>query len=145
METAMFRSPCAALLLILPLAAGAADRYGEAIPEGETVPLSHIAASASAEPGEPIRISGRITEVCQAKGCWVMLEDDGQVARVMMKDHAFSLPADTRGAAVVYGRLSVKELDEGMAKHLAEDAGRSEPVARRELRVEALGVELAGG
>ena len=136
-----------ALALPLSIASAGADRvYGEAMPTGDAQPVAAaIAAGVSEKASEPRKFSGRITEVCQAKGCWVMLEDDGQVARVMMKDHSISVPKDARGPAVVYGTLSSKTLDEKMAKHLAEDAGRDAPAPTQEFRITATSVELGEG
>jgi hypothetical protein len=141
-------------MLFLPLlfAAAAANAagpvtFGAAMPAGAAQPVSQALEQAEAEPGAPAKYAGRITEVCQAKGCWVMLEDGGQAARVMMKDHAFALPKDARGAAVVYGTLQRKTLDAATAQHLAEDAGASAktPVSSTEYRIVATSVELQGG
>src|SRR5690606_37333836 len=80
--------------------AGDAKTYGEPIPaDGAVVSISTAAADVDAHAGEPRRYSGRITEVCQKEGCWMMLEDDGQAARVLMRDHAFSVPKDASGQA----------------------------------------------
>ena len=125
--------------------AGDAKTYGEPIPsEGAVVPISTAAADVDAHAGEPRRYSGRITEVCQKEGCWMMLEDDGQAARVLMRDHAFSVPKDASGQAEVYGVLSVKQLSPEAAEHLAEDAGNGALPRTRELRIEATGVRIDG-
>ena len=97
--------------------------YGEALPEATAVPISIAAADADAYVCKANRFSGRITEVCQKEGCWMMLEDNGEVARVMMHDHAFAVPKDASGRAEVHGVLSVKE---------------------RELRIDATGVRIEG-
>lgn len=136
------------LLLALPQAQASPARvFGAAMPAGEAQPIAEAVAGEVVADAGARKFSGRITEVCQNKGCWVMLEDAGQVARVMMKDHSFTVPKDARGAARVYGILSVKELDQKTAAHLAsdagrKDAGRSETVPTREYRIEALSVEL---
>jgi hypothetical protein len=134
------------LLLGLPTAQAATPQvFGAAMPTGDAMPISAAVSQAGDAGGGARKFSGRITEVCQKEGCWIMLEDDGQAARVTMKDHAFTLPKDASGTAVVYGTLTVKELDAASAKHLAEDAGKDEPVALREYRIAATSVELAGG
>lgn len=136
--------------LLLPAAAGvrAADgtgRYGQPLPAtGDVVPVAVAAADPARYAGSPRRFSGRITEVCQKEGCWLMLEDDGHAARVMMRDHAFTVPKTASGAAEVYGVLSVKQLSEAAAKHLAEDAGDGAPVPAQELRIQADGVRIDG-
>lgn len=136
------------LLLALPQAQASPTRvFGAAMPAGEAQPIAEAVAGAVSADAGARKFSGRITEVCQNKGCWVMLEDEGTVARVMMKDHAFSVPKDARGAAWVHGTLSVKELDAKSAAHLAADSGRgeaarNESVPTREYRIVALSVEL---
>ncbi len=134
------------LLLALPQAQASPTRvFGAAMPAGEAQPIAEAVAGAVAADAGARKFSGRITEVCQNKGCWVMLEDEGTVARVMMKDHAFAVPKDTRGAVVVYGTLTVKALDEKTAKHLADDAGGTTPVPAREYRIDALSLQIVGG
>ena len=137
------------LLAATAVAAAAPLIVGAAMPAGPALPVSQALAAATDQPGAPAKYSGRITEVCQAKGCWIMLEDGGQAARVMMKDHAFSVPKDARGAAVVYGTLQRKALDAQTAQHLAEDAGgtaaAAAPGPTTEYRIVATSVELPAG
>ncbi|MCI1710456.1 MAG: DUF4920 domain-containing protein [Chiayiivirga sp.] len=121
-----------------------AHHFGVEMPAGAA--LSIAAAKPDAKTATPQKYSGRIVEVCQKKGCWAMLEEGGVAARVMMKDYAFLLPTDRRGAAVVYGTLIEKQLDEKTARHLAEDAGREATNApSSELRIEALAVDFVEG
>lgn len=140
----MFRS----FLLLFALAAAPAwaapQSFGAAMPEGDAVPVS-AALDHPEQFGEPARkFSGRVTQVCQHKGCWMMLEDDGRAVRVIMSDHSFSLPKDASGQAVVYGVLGEQDLSKDAAEHLAEDAGDGRPVAKREYRITAFAVRLEG-
>ena len=134
------------ILLALALAASAAQAatpYGQPIPDGDTVPVSQAIAAFDAHAGQPRRFSGRIAEVCQAKGCWLMLEDDGRAARVMFGDHAFSIPKDTAGRAVVHGVLTRKALTPAQVEHLSGDSGRGVAAEPVEYRITADGVEIA--
>lgn len=124
--------------------AGEPSSYGEAFADGPAVPVSAAIADFEGHAGEPNRFSGRITEVCQAKGCWMMLEDEGQVARVMFGDHAFFLPKDASGAAVVHGVLERKELTPEQVEHLSDDSARGIVVDPVEYRIVADGVRVAG-
>jgi hypothetical protein len=130
-----------ALLALSSASVLVAGNYGEPVPLGRPLPL---AAALEAPPEGNILFSGRVVEVCQKKGCWAMLEDDGRAVRLMMHDHAFFLPKDYRGPAVVWGVMEEIEMSESMAQHLAEDAGQSEPVERREFRIDTLGIRLVG-
>lgn len=141
----MFRS---LLLLTLALATtpllAAPQSFGAEMPAGDALPVSAVLDDPE-HFGEPARkFSGRVTQVCQHKGCWMMLEDDGRAVRVIMADHGFALPKDASGRAVVYGVLGEQELSQDAAEHLAEDAGDGQPVDRREFRITALAVTLEG-
>lgn len=141
MQTMRWIGGLAALLLAGQCLAG---NYGAPVPLGKPLPLS--AALETAPKGNTL-FSGRVVEVCQKQGCWAMFEDEGKAVRLMMRDHAFAVPKDYRGAAVVWGVLQEVEVSEAMAKHLAEDAGRQTPGAGREYRIDTLGIRLddAGG
>ena len=125
--------------------AGDAKRYGQPIPAaGKAVSISAAVAAHERYAGKPQLYSGRIAEVCQKEGCWMMLEDDGRSARVMMRDHKFTVPKDATGTAEVYGVLSREELSPEAVKHMQEESKNGLPVAEVEYRIVADGVEIAG-
>ena len=121
--------------------AGDARPYGKPLPEGASTPIAQAVARFDAHAGKSARFSGRIAEVCQAEGCWMMLEDNGQTARVMFKDHAFLIPKDSSGRAQVGGVLSRKELTPEQVAHLEED-GKGLKVSPVEYRILADGLEI---
>ena len=123
--------------------AGAPSSYGKPFADGAAVPVSQAIAAFDAHAGKAGRFSGRITEVCQAKGCWMVLEHAGQTARVMFGNDAFFLPKDASGNAVVHGLLERKQLTPEQVRHLAGDAGKGLAVAPVEYRIVADGVRLA--
>lgn len=99
-----------------------------------------------------VKVSGKVGEVCQKKGCWMTLvpEQPGQPEmRVTFKDYAFFMPKDLAGKRVVvdgYAYVDVTPVD--VLRHYAEDAGKSkeeietitEP--KREVAFEAAGVVI---
>ena len=126
--------------------AGEAARYGKPLPDVAAVPVADAVAAFDAHAGKPQRYSGRITQVCQNQGCqnqgcWMMLEDNGQAARVMFKDHAFLIPKDSSGRAQVLGVLSRKQLTPEQVEHLQEDS-KGLAVSPVEYRILAEGVEI---
>lgn len=128
------------LALLMPLAAFA-ETWGEAMPEGEVRSIG--AALAGELDAAPAKYRGRIGQVCQTKGCWMILEEDGQSARVMTA-HKFFLPKDAQGVATVHGVLEAVDVEEKQAQHLAEDAGgEAEPVLR-EFRIVATSISIEG-
>ena len=132
----------ATLLATMGLAhAGETLRYGQPLPDTSVVSVADAVAAFDTYAGQTQRYSGRITQVCQAEGCWMMLEDNGQTARVMFKDHAFLIPKDSAGRAEVVGVLSRKELTPEQVEHLREDA-KGMAVSPVEYRILADGVEI---
>jgi Domain of unknown function (DUF4920) len=109
--------------LVMAVTVNAAD-FGDKLPAGEPVAIDVAAANAAEHVGKPQLFAGRITEVCQKEGCWLMIEENGLAARVMTKDHAFVVPKDATGRAIVYGVLSENTLSPDAVKHLADDAGK---------------------
>lgn len=73
------------------------------------------------------KVTGTVTEVCQAMGCWIKLQkSDGSTLMVKSKDHGFFMPQNLVGKTVlIEGTASVKEVTEQMRRHLAEDSGKS--------------------
>ncbi|HVJ61842.1 MAG TPA: DUF4920 domain-containing protein [Tahibacter sp.] len=122
----------------------AGSTYGEPMPASvQPVAISAVAADPGKIGDEPRAFSGRITDVCQMQGCWMVLEHQGAFARVMMHDHRFSVPKDAKGEAVVYGKLNVKTLSDAEVEHLSKE-GRT-PASKTELTIDATSVRIGQG
>lgn len=74
------------------------------------------------------KITGKVTEVCLEKGCWMKLEkSNGEKVMVKFKDYGFFMPKDILGKEVVLdGEALVKEVSVKQLQHYAKDAGKSE-------------------
>lgn len=107
--------------------AGSGVVYGKVSDEGQVVSVEKLEASLKENVYQG-KISGKVTEVCQAEGCWIKLEKpDGTAMMVRAKNHAFVMPTDLVGHTVVIeGEASVKEVSESQRRHYAEDAGKSQ-------------------
>lgn len=115
--------------------------YGASLPATPPAPLSldDVVAKPAALIGKSGAFSGRITQVCQMQGCWLVLSaSSGEFARVIMHDHAFGVPKDAKGDAVVYGTLSEKTLSAQEQEHLKKDGAKA--AAARELQIDATSV-----
>ena len=97
-----------------------------------------------------IKVTGKVSEVCQKKGCWMTIVSDQPgkpEMRVTFKDYAFFMPKNLSGKHVVIDGFAfvdvtpVKDL-----QHYAEDAGKSKAEIaaitqpKREVAFEAAGV-----
>lgn len=124
--------------------AGGSHVYGQAMPLGRPAAIGAVLDDAGPFLRRRAKFEGRITQVCQNMGCWLVLADGERSARVF-SNHAFFLPKDSSGRAVVYGTLGQRTVSEAMARHLAEDGGEdpsSVTGAQVEYRIDAYSVEL---
>lgn len=73
------------------------------------------------------KVSGKVVEVCQEKGCWMKIERaNGENLMVKFKDYGFFMPKNIVGKEVVLdGEATMKEVSVKQQKHYAEDAGKS--------------------
>lgn len=115
------------ILLVFCLFTGfgvnAESRHGDPMPgKGEPISLS---VAIDQETAVPQKIEGQITEVCQKKGCFMVLTDGQSFARVTFKDYGFFVPMDSSMRdAVVFGTLTRKVLSAEQANHYEADSGR---------------------
>lgn len=74
---------------------------------GKNASLTDVAKAPESFAGAKIVTEGRVTAVCQHKGCWMELKDDKGEAHVKMAGHAFFVPRTASGKrARVLGRLA---------------------------------------
>lgn len=73
----------------------------------------------------PAKVTLKVKEVCQAKGCWMTADlGDGNEVMVKFKDYDFFMPKDIAGEEVIVnGMAYVKEVPVDEQRHYAEDGG----------------------
>lgn len=112
------------------LAAGEV-KLGKPLSSGDAVTVDAVYAKPDNFVGKTVQVKGKVTEVCQAMGCWMNLVSDSKMIRVKVEhDGDIVFPKDSVGKmAVAEGKLTKSELtkDEviAQAKHEAEEQGRS--------------------
>ena len=134
------------LMMLLPaISLAESGWFGVAAEEhDEAVKVSDLMAEIQNWEDRSVMVSGRITDVCTHRGCWAVFEDDGEILRIMARDHSFALPAEARGPAVAHGMLERVEISPDHARHLVEDDGADPAVMEQEFeyRLIAEGVHL---
>jgi hypothetical protein len=106
-------------------AAAGSGHFGAPFQLSESRALREVLGGAAETRQSPVLVRGEVTAVCQKKGCWMVLRDGDAQARVLMKDHAFTVPFDGKGKqAIVEGTIEQRTLSEGQVRHIEEDAGR---------------------
>ena len=74
-----------------------------------------------------VKVSAKITDVCQKKGCWMNLDlGEGKSAFVKFKDYAFFVPKNASNSdAIVNGKAFIEVTSIEDLKEYAKDAGKS--------------------
>ena len=155
----MHRNPAASLLLLVALALVSLGADGPAIPSGEnfgagltlqqSTELAEVVSAPERFEEQPVLLHGRISDVCQRKGCWTILRDGDAQVRVRFLDYGFFLPTDAAGAeAFVEGVVKVEVLSEKVVRHYESESRDGDPNGvtgpRREVGFVASGVRLVG-
>lgn len=73
-----------------------------------------------------IKVRGKVSAVCQKKGCWMIITDGDKEIKVVFKDYSFFVPKDIAGyEVIVEGPLFYETISVEQRKHYAQDAGSS--------------------
>ncbi len=81
--------------------------------------------SMDGESAEKLQFQGKVSSVCQVKGCWMVVDLlNNEQVRITFKDYGFFVPTDIAGQEIVVNGLAqVSEVSEADQKHYARDAG----------------------
>lgn len=118
------------LALLLPLSA-IGKVLGAKPSLKSSTPIADLLASPDRYVGKVVQVSGRITEVCQMAGCWVIIVDDAtsKSVRIKVNDGEIVFPKESSGKqATAEGVFTKIEMTKAQAiaraKHEAEELGR---------------------
>ena len=125
----------------------AADGFGAELTLEKTTPLADVLANVERYEKQPVLIRGRLNDVCQRMGCWMVIQDQGAQIRVRFKDYGFVIPVDSIGReALVEGVVAIETLSEKQARHYESESRDGHPDSvkgpRREVAFTATGVRL---
>lgn len=106
----------------------AGEDYGAGLALEEVTPLRDVVNHPELHSDRTLLVKGRIRDVCQKKGCWMMLTDGESQMRIRFADYGFFVPKDSSGKdAYVEGRAAVEEITEKVARHYEADASDGDP------------------
>lgn len=128
-----------------------ARHFGKVITADGGVNIYNLAANETTANGYTGKVTGKVTSVCQNKGCWLTLDaGNGKTMMVTFKDYGFFVPKDLASGTVVTmeGKAELRTVTVDEQKHLAGDAGKSQSEIdaitqpKQELRFVADGVVI---
>ena len=102
--------------------------YGAAFTPAGALPMSALSAALGQRDSAQVKLVGKASAVCQARGCWMTLPTaDGQEMRVRFRDYAFFVPKDLSGhEVVVSGWAYRRTVPKSELRHYAQDAGKTD-------------------
>jgi hypothetical protein len=105
--------------------------YGEIIGKDGAVTLAQVEKQMkeqSLAEKKDVLIKGKVSEVCQKKGCWMTVNDgSSKDVRIRFQDYAFFVPMNiSKWTVYVKGTAYFDTTSVAMLKHYAEDAKKTQ-------------------
>jgi hypothetical protein len=104
--------------------------FGEKIDTSGMITYDELLSQMAVSDTVATKVTGKVSGVCQAKGCWMNIVSDNDTTKTEMfvkfKDYGFFMPKDLAGKEIVMSGKAYREVtsvDE--LKHYAEDEGLS--------------------
>ena len=108
------------------------EDFGAAFTLSEVSDFLDVVERTEAYAGRDVLVRARISDVCQKKGCWMVLREGSTSVRVRFEDYGFFVPRDCSGkTAYVQGQVKREALSEKVAKHYAEEGTSGDPTKIR--------------
>jgi hypothetical protein len=102
-----------AVAFILTLPGCGSSEFGKPLTINEPTKISDILREPQKYDGKKVLVEGKISEVCEMMGCWIMIQDENEkeALRFKVEDGVISFPMSVKGkVARAEGIVSVKEL-----------------------------------
>ncbi|MDG1905926.1 MAG: DUF4920 domain-containing protein [Arenicella sp.] len=94
--------------------------------KGETLGLKKAVKDSDCEQGKNVTVKTKVSEVCQAKGCFFIASEDDFYTRVTFQDYNFFVPTDISGKEVVMNAvLKPRILSDEEIQHMQDDLSTS--------------------
>ncbi|MET4073067.1 DUF4920 domain-containing protein [Hymenobacter sp. UYCo722] len=102
--------------------------YGAAVTSAGALPMSALPVALGQRDSAQVKLVGKASAVCQARGCWMTLPTaDGQEMRVRFRDYGFFVPKDLSGHEVVVSGWAYRStVPKNELQHYAQDAGKTD-------------------
>ena len=104
------------------------ETFGASLDESvPMVSLEELASNGGNYVGKPVRVIARVSQVCQKKGCFFIIQEGSSIMRISFKDYGFFVPTDISGKRVTFtGEVVAREVTVDEAAHYVEDLGAAD-------------------
>jgi hypothetical protein len=95
--------------------------YGGEITGTDIMKVSEAVEQIDDVTDKTVVLEGTLKQVCQSRGCWMVVEDAGKSVRVRFVDYGFFVPWESAGKKVrMQGTIKRDTVSEETARHWAE-------------------------
>ena len=99
------------------------------------IPATELLADPSQFDGKKIMVEGRVADVCQKAGCWLVLAEGDKSIRVRTKAHKFLVAKDTTGyTARIEGEVRSHKIDPKKVAHYEGESVNKEIIPEKQVK-----------
>ena len=114
------------------------EHFGPEFTLTETIPAGTVLSNPEQYVGQTVRVTGKVSDVCQKMGCWMVITDADQHMRITTKDHKFFVAKDGAGAKCdLEGTVVKREANPERTAHYKSEQTDGAPMPEAELAGQA--------
>ena len=103
--------------------AGEWAHYGAEFTLSDSLTAAELLGTPEKFVDQNILVEGKVADVCQKAGCWMVITDDNTTMRVLMKDHSFAVDKSGTGSTCrIEGTVVAREIDPEFVAHLESES-----------------------
>jgi hypothetical protein len=107
--------------------------FGAPFTVEELLPASQLLGTPTDYVGKTVRVEGKVSDVCQKKGCWLVISDADKHMRITTKDHAFFVNKQGAGSnCEIEGEVISREVDPDRTAHFESESAEGAPIPEKE-------------
>jgi hypothetical protein len=109
------------------------EHFGLEFTLADSVPAGNILENPDAFVGQTVRITGKVSDVCQKMGCWMVITDSDKHMRITTKDHKFFVAKDGAGAQCdLEGVVVKRDASPARTEHFKSEQSEGAPMPEGE-------------
>ena len=109
------------------------EHFGLEFTLNDSIPAGTVLTNPDEYVGKTIRVTGKVSDVCQKMGCWMVITDADQHMRITTKDHKFFVAKDGAGAMCdLEGTVVKREANPERTAHYKSEQSEGAPMPEAE-------------
>jgi len=110
------------------------EHFGLEFTLNESIPAGTVLSDPDAYVGQTVRVTGKVSDVCQKMGCWMVITDADKHMRITTKDHKFFVAKDGAGATCdLEGTVIKREANPERTAHYKSEQSEGAPMPEAEV------------